>query len=74
MTIYNKDKELAELELDKKVFEHKNDVYQSSLAKQLTEGLGDEIKWTLNNPVKISKLQMLRLNIKKIIKDIFDVL
>ena len=73
--MYNKDKEIHELEMEKKILQYKNDTYQESLAKSLKDdGLGDEIIKTLRKPVKQSKINILRVKINKIIKSIFDVL
>lgn len=70
----NKKNELIEMEVEQKRLEDKTSAYQAEIANELINGLGDEIKRTLNNPVKITKVQILKLKIKDFFKRIFDAL
>lgn len=73
--MYDIQKEFKESEKENKVFEVKNESYQNDIANKLiTGGLGSEIKFILNNPIKISRLKIFKFKIKSFIKNIIDVL
>lgn len=73
--MYNENKELAEFEMEKRVLEHKNELYQENIAEELVnKGLGSEIKQTLNNPYKITRFQLFKMKLKNIRDRIIDVL
>lgn len=73
--MYNISKELEEAEVEQKAFEIKNAAYQNDIARKLSiGGLGDEIRQTLNNPVKITKFKLFKIKVKNFIKNIIDVL
>lgn len=73
--MYDIQKEFKESEKENKVFEVKNESYQNDIANKLiTGGLGSEIKFILNNPIKISRFKIFKFKIKSFIKNIIDVL
>lgn len=73
--MYNENKELIEYEVEKKILDHKNEIYQENIAEQLVnKGLGEEIKQTLNRPYKITKFQLFKMRLKNIRNRIIDVL
>lgn len=67
-------KEMLELENEKKQFEAKASAYQNDIARMLTNGLGEDIKHALNNPIRITKYQFFKFKVKNIINRILDVL
>lgn len=73
--MYDIQKEFKESEKENKIFEVKNESYQNDIANKLiTGGLGSEIKFILNNPIKISRFKIFKFKIKSFIKNIIDVL
>lgn len=73
--MYNEKKELINLDQEKKVFDIKNESYKNDFAIKLTKnGLGDEIKYTLKNPIKITKWKSFKINFKNFVNLILDIL
>jgi hypothetical protein len=69
------DKELKEFESEKISLDLKNRVYQNSIAEELMNGgLGNDIMFRLNNPIKISKYKQFKLNTKFLFKKLFEIL
>lgn len=72
--MYNEKKESKEFENEVKQFEYKYSTYQNEIARQLVGDLGNEIKETLRNPMRITRFQLFKTNMKNLIKRIVDVL
>jgi hypothetical protein len=73
--MYDERKELKDSQVEKEILEQKNDLLQINMADELiNRGVGEEIIKTLNNPYKITKLQLFKIKMKSAINRIFDVL
>lgn len=70
----NINNELDCLKKDNLVFDQKDEIFKNSFAEELKNGMGNSIIHTLNNPIKISKFKFFKFKIKKIIKDLFEVI
>ena len=68
-------KELKGLENEKSILPTQVDVYKNAFADKLVYGkLGDEIKNTLKNPVKISRWQIFIMKYKNFINRLMEIL
>lgn len=73
--MYNEKKELDEFEIEKKVLQNKNNIYQNNIVDSLiNNGLGNEIRQTLKNPIKLSKFDLFKIKVNNFLNKLFDIL
>ena len=73
--MYNENKELADFKLESQILENKTEIYKDEFINSLTnKKLGNDIKDTLSNPIKISKFKIFKIKTSNLIKDIFRIL
>jgi len=71
----DKEKELKEFKIEQQVLEMKTEAYKNSMVEGLLRSkLGDEIRETLRNPIKITKFKLFRMKLKSFMKRLFDAL
>lgn len=72
---YDEQGELKKLLVEKNTFEREITKQRSRIIQDLIDnGLGEEIKYSINKPLKFTKWQLFRIKIKLFFQKLFEVL
>jgi hypothetical protein len=73
--MYNEKKEIEALKIEQEISNVQIEAYKDDMIDSLIRrNLGDEIKNTLNNPIKITRFKFLKMRLSGFFKKLFDVL
>lgn len=73
--MYNEEKELIESNKEKEIFNKQIEVSKYILEDSIIrKGLGKEIKETLRNPIKVSRMYLIKYKIKKFFSNLIEIL
>jgi hypothetical protein len=73
--MYNEKKELEALKMEQEISKVQTEAYKDNMVDSLIRrNLGNEIKNTLNNPIKITRFKLFKIRLSGFFKNLFDVL
>jgi hypothetical protein len=73
--MYNEKKELEALKMEQEISNVQTEAYKDNMVDNLIRrNLGNEIKNTLNNPIKITRFKLFKIRLGGFFKNLFDVL